>query len=404
MSEHSDYYSPSGAKTWLNCAGSAILNHGKRDSGNKYSTRGTMLHDFAERNAFDVPFDDIDYSGLNPDDARAVKTAIIQAINLQGWMGDVNDVEIHLELQVKAPDVPDCFGTIDIFIFNRAEKHLLIADYKFGSMYVEVKMNPQLLIYALGGCEYLESRHSGSGWEGIENITLAIIQPAVDDEKPMTFSLSKTELEAWEEEVFLPAVDDIEGLKRSFSQGEVIPLKVFNPGPDQCQWCRSKKDGTCPALQAEVDQAVEEMKLPAIPEVDSTDWVEVMNRVELVKQWAKAREEQMMELVTSGQAPQGFKAVRGRMGNRAWGDEEAADRWLKSQGLKEKERNVFKLKSPPQIEKLLTDLTPQKKANFEKLITRSEGKLSWAYEDDRREAVEVVDVNVAMADDDIDAL
>jgi hypothetical protein len=157
-------------------------------------------------------------------------------------------------------------------------------------------------------------------------------------------------------------------------------------------------------LQAEVDQAVDEMKLPAIPEVDSTDWVEVMNRVQLVKQWAKAREEQMMELVTSGQAPQGFKAVRGRMGNRAWGDEEAADRWLKSQGLKEKERNVFKLKSPPQIEKLLTNLTPQKKANFEKLITRSEVKLSWAYEDDRREAVEVVDVNVAMADDDIDAL
>jgi hypothetical protein len=98
-------------------------------------------------------------------------------------------------------------------------------------------------------------------------------------------------------------------------------------------------------------------------------------------------------LLTGEQVP-GFKLVRGRS-NRRWKDESAADRWLTSQGLKEKERYDFKLKGPAKIEKIV-DLTPIKLKNFQGLIEKPEGALTFAREEDKRPAVVI---NTAEVDD-----
>ncbi len=74
-----------------------------------------------------------------------------------------------------------------------------------------------------------------------------------------------------------------------------------------------------------------------------------------------------------------FKLVRGRS-SRAWTDEEAADKFLTNQKLKDKERHTYKLLTPPQAEKVLKEKLKKTVTlnRFNSLVKKSEGKITYA--------------------------
>ena len=165
---HSKLYSPSASHTWLTCTASARLNAEKIRLSNPDADRGTRLHDFCYKE-FDNDWDLIDFDSLG-DDAEDARTAILAAWELQGMIDDPADIQ--KEIEVKVLEAEDCFGTADLVMYNSVEKHLLVADYKFGYNEVSAENNPQLLIYALGARRLYAQT-------GINSITLAIIQPKV---------------------------------------------------------------------------------------------------------------------------------------------------------------------------------------------------------------------------------
>jgi hypothetical protein len=359
---HSKLYSPSASHTWLACTASARLNAEKIRLSNPDADRGTRLHDFCYKE-FDNDWDLIDFDSLG-DDAEDARTAILAAWELQGMIDDPADIQ--KEIEVKVLEAEDCFGTADLVMYNSVEKHLLVADYKFGYNEVSAENNPQLLIYALGARRLYAQT-------GINSITLAIIQPKVN-KKPALFTLSNADLNAWRDGVFFPAY-------RTIRDGK----GVFCPGEKQCRWCPSRSD--CPKLQGEIT----DMLNADAPEKELS-WPERIRLAKLARLWADSQEESLLANLQAGVPCSGFKLVRGRS-NRKWADEDEAAKWLAARGLKEKERYNFTVIGIPAAEKIVggMNLTTKLQNSFNRLIVKPEGKLTYAPETDKREAVHVGD-------------
>jgi hypothetical protein len=88
-----------------------------------------------------------------------------------------------------------------------------------------------------------------------------------------------------------------------------------------------------------------------------------------------------------------YKLVEGRMGNREFEDEEAAEAEMKAMRLKVDEMYTKKLISAPQAEKLLKESNPRKWAKLQKMIVQRQGKPSVAPASDKRPAL-----NLAIAE------
>jgi hypothetical protein len=117
-------------------------------------------------------------------------------------------------------------------------------------------------------------------------------------------------------------------------------------------------------------------------------------RMYTAKKWIESFlddvEEYLSGRAEQGNAAPGTKLVLGREGNRKWGNDEAADTFLKGQGLSADERYEKKLISPTEAEKLLKDklkATKRTATRFEELVTRAPAKNVLALSDDKREAV-----------------
>jgi len=361
--KHSELFSPSASHTWIPCTASARLNAGKERKSNPDADRGTMLHDFCFQN-FDEEWDLNDFDSLG-NDAKDAQSALKQAWELQLMIDD--PANTRKETEVKVYEAEECFGTADLIMYSTRDKHLLVADYKFGYNPVTAEMNPQLLIYALGARRLFAAT-------GIDQITLAIIQPQRSD-TPSLFTISQEGLNQWMTQVFYPAYHAI---KRNETK--------FEPGESQCKWCPSKND--CPALMNEVVDLLN----ADTPPTEGMPWTERMRLAKLATLWAAAQEEALMDALQAGIPCPGFKLVRGRS-NRRWKDEEEAAKWLAARGLKEKERYDFKVIGIPKAEEIVKgmDLSTKLKNSFERLIIKPEGKLTFAPESDKREAVSVSD-------------
>jgi len=361
--KHSELFSPSAAHTWLNCTASARLNAGKERISNPDADRGTMLHDFCFKN-FDNDWDLIDFDSLGPD-ADDAKSALNQAWELQLMIDDPQNT--LRETEVKVHEAEDCFGTADLIMYSTRDKHLLVADYKFGYGEVDAEMNPQLLIYALGARRLFAKT-------GIDTITLAAIQPK-RSKVPTLFSMRQEEINAWMTDTFFPAYHAI--LRNE---------TAFRPGEKQCRWCTSRHD--CPALLGEITELLNS----DTPATEGLTWTEKIRLAKMARLWADAQEEALMANLQAGVPCPGFKLVRGRS-NRKWSDEDEAAKWLAARGLKEKERYTFKVIGIPEAEKIVggMDLSTKLKNSFNRLIVKPEGKLTYAPESDKREAVSVSD-------------
>jgi hypothetical protein len=353
---HSKLFSPSASSRWLTCWASATLNADKERKSNPDADRGTVLHEWMQKN---LKAESPDYSSLPAADHADAKVALEAA---KTALEDFNDA-LWLEKEVKVVGLPEVFGTVDLIAYDELEEQLLILDYKFGYGEVDVDMNPQLLIYARGAITTLSLK--------VKTITLCVIQPQ-RSKRPDFFTLSFSELEAW-------ATQELEPAYRAIKDGAMS----FHVDDTACKWCPSKLE--CPARNNEVKALFEE-----IPERAEESIFDKLEMVARLRDWCNAVEAEAEDRLKAGETDSRWKLVRGKS-NRRWRDEEAAERWLAARGLKEKERYKWTVIGIPAAEELLAGkLTSTKLKNaFANLIEKPEGKLTYAKAGDKRAAVVV---------------
>ncbi|MEI6283122.1 MAG: DUF2800 domain-containing protein, partial [Alphaproteobacteria bacterium] len=274
----------------------------------------------------------------------------------------------------KTIDVPDSYGTSDAVILKGDE--IIVIDFKYGmGVKVDAEKNEQAQLYALGVLEDYD--YLDSGWK---MVTMVICQPRVNHVAEWVIPVEQ--LRDFGEDARLAAV---EALWR-----ENPPL---NPGEKQCRWCKAK--ATCPALRDEVLETVAQggtfddlNKARTTPDTDPMYLSKALDKVGLVEDWCKAIRAEAERRLFAGDDVPGYKLVEGRLGNRKWTSEEAAEEAFKRFRMKKEEMYEFSLISPTQAEKLLSS-NPTRWDRLSKLITRAPGKPSVAPATDKRPAIEV---------------
>lgn len=167
----------------------------------------------------------------------------------------------------------------------------------------------------------------------------------------------------------------------------------FNEAPPEADenghWPSShftvKKPSIRPALEAATERLT----------TDSDERLAtLMDAADMLEGFAKAVRAEVERRLLAGKFTDArYKLVEGRMGNREFEDEEAAEAEMKSMRLKVDEMYTKKLISAPQAEKLLKESNPRKWAKLQKMIVQRQGKPSVAPASDKRPAL-----NLAIAE------
>ena len=264
--------------------------------------------------------------------------------------------------------IPDMFGTADVVVYDEVNRHIKIADLKYGQgVAVVAEENTQLMLYAIGAVY-------NCAWP-VDTIELLIYQPRVFDGLGAVrrWEISRADLRRFEKRVR-------ESLSRQ-SAG------VLTPGDKQCRWCPAAP--VCPALKTHVLSKAAAEFAPFVckkaSEMDLDDLVDSMQHIDLIKFWCNAVEAKAQELLEHGHKLPGFKLVRGRS-IRRWTDEEEAQDTMEAMGIPRGNLFTEKFVSPTQAELVMTK--EQYKEIAEDLVYKPEGKLTIAKASDPRPSID----------------
>lgn len=366
-------------------------------SGNEASRTGTRAHDMAAA----VLLGEKQISDL-PAEFRPHVKAYVDYCEALVPEGERPFIESKVTLFYSERD--DDTGTCDFAVVT--SDHVHIADLKYGAgVLVDAIDNEQLAIYALS---FIRANDDLYEFHPATKVTMAIVQPRHregDEVKEWTVSLSELE-------------DFCRPIQEKAEQIRAGTNLEFYPSKDTCRWCDAKT--FCEArrnalteafdtptrsgldfLSVMPDLTKEETALPVVERIAKRSDGETWSDEKLIQIWMnrgniKALMDDFDELVNArGLGGDTFndtiKIVMGREGNRAWKDEDAAETFLKGQGLKQDERGDFKLKGPAKIEALLKEklkAVPRTKTRFEQLITRSAASPVAAPVSDKRPAIQ----------------
>ena len=413
------YWSASKFESIMLCPGKIVLEDGAPDNTNAYAAEGTAAHQVLtwalqdERpaaayigrqihlNAAGKPCepDVAAYTYAVDDDmAEHVQVCIDYVADLRGDDGVVfADIRVNYSSYLDVAE-DTAWGTADVIIARRAE--LIVLDFKYGRGHeVDAERNPQMSLYGLGALQAYQGLAAD-----FERVRMAISQPRIK-RAPSEWDCSVEELEAWGRSRARSAVMTCIAAK-STVRAEVWEETFLRPSEKACKFCKAK--ATCPALRAEVGQAViTEGYAPATPdefadlepmlprENFSAEWLAAcLSKVDLIEDWCKSVRAETERRLLAGQAVPGFKLVQGKKGNRAWSNAADTEALLKAMRLKEAEMYDFKLISPTTAEKLAKAGTigPRQWPKVQALISQSEGKPHVAPESDSRPALVVTPV------------
>lgn len=437
MTKHAKLMPPSSSARRIVCPGSYPLEAALPDTSSEASDDGTAMHEVASwcLTLEDRP-DAAAFTGrlinvAGPGEKRMVEFAEDMAGLVQPYVDDIRrraaapGAELYVEERVSFSrylGVDDAYGTLDARIVLPEQRELQVHDFKSGFHFVDVKRNPQLMLYALGAYDLAALVHE------IDTITLFIHQPRLHDE-PSSWSCTVTELMAFAEEAkraahaCKAAMHCVEG---SGTDNARFAEEYLRPGDEQCRFCKAKP--TCPALRSQVATAVAcaddfevldpvadpattqasvQAAVSALPVLDGAMLGRLMGVTDLVELWSKAVRAEVERRLLAGQGVDGFKLVQGKKGPRKWTDPAAAEEMLKTFRLKVEDMYELKVISPTKAEKLAPAFDKDGKAKPPKegapapligprqwpklvaLITQSPGSPSVAPAADPRPALEM---------------
>lgn len=275
-------FSPSNSKRWLNCTMSMILADKPQEEQSTFAARGTLLHDVAEKILLNEEYS---MEGVLQED---IDSTVIPYVE---YVRNLDVTKSFIELRVKILD--ECFGTADFVGYNEETKTLHVADLKAGQgVYVRVKNNTQIQIYAIGALKLLKQK----GFE-VEKVVVHICQPGMGN-------ISSEEVEL---STLKSLLDDIKKSIKAVNNSE----GVYAPSEEACMWCQHKT--TCPKLNEIVGKV-------ALDDFEGVELSEKYKLIPVLKQFIKAVEAESMATLNQGKSLPGYKLVQGK-GNRKWGDE-----------------------------------------------------------------------------------
>ncbi len=303
--------SASGAKRWLNCTPSALLEERYPQAQSKFAEEGTRAHEIAEVSI--KAFLDGKKEPKWKDDDKRIREELenyIEAIEelVNKLRKERSAISVLLEARLDFSGyVPGGFGTGDVLIV--ADKTLHVIDLKFGKgVKVDATDNPQLRLYGLGAFTMLDDLFD------IDRVVTMIMQPRLDHVSEEDMSI--VELLNWGESIKPIA-------KKAFDGGG-----EQTPG-DHCQFCRAA--GECRAL-ADLSLSLLEIEDPDVLSLQEIG--EVLNKVDVVATWVKTFKEHALRLVMCGDKIPGYKLVEGKS-NRKYGDEGLVISALKNAGYED---------------------------------------------------------------------
>jgi hypothetical protein len=369
MGDYHAKYSPSGAHRWVPCPASMTYPPDP-DDYNEYSDEGTCAHAVAAA-AYKAGKPVSEWVGqlIEVGEFRTYTFRDDMVAPLQLYVDFIASRTTSYEAVWLEDDVPidmltgeeGATGQCDHAGLTTDGTELHVTDLKFGHRRVYAKDNLQLLMYAAG---VYFGRLTEPRRKKLQRIVLRIHQPRVDKDPDEwvvdPVMMQQTMLTCQQ------AVERCEG-----------PEPEYNPGPDQCRYCPGK--GQCTAQAIAVSAAVGE----PLPDADGATLGKLGRLLPMVEDWVKAVRARLETALLGGKVVPGWKLVQGKAGNRQWTDEAAAEAALKKLRLRKEVMFKMKLITPPEAEKRLDD---KQFAKLKDLITRPEGGLSVAPEEDPRPA------------------
>ena len=364
--------SASASSKWLNCTNSLLLEEEFDEKESPYAEEGTLAHALAE-----IKVKKYFVEGIGPKtykkEVDKLKESEYWDNEMENYTTDYLDYLKQLSLGFKSnPYVAiekkvsydkyakEGFGTCDCLMIEGNNLH--ICDLKYGKgVPVSAEKNSQLMLYALGA--YTEY----SFLYRIDNITLHIIQPRLDNYSRYEFSV--TDLLAFGEVV------------KEKSQIALSGNGEFKTGP-HCKFCKAKSK--CRARSEENIKLAGFTKM--MPPLSTDDEVgDYLAMAQDIVNWVKDLEEYALNQCLAGNTIKGWKVVEGRSVRKVV-DEIGLINKLKENGFDE--ALIYKPKQLETITNLEKLVGKKPFAELSKdFIEKPKGKPTLVRESDKRETI-----------------
>lgn len=291
--------SASGAKKWIACPGSVVLEAQFPDDSSTYAEAGTTAHSLGEakiklatkaytKAKYHKAIKDLEITEEMEEYTDGYRDFVLERFNAA--KAQTPDAQLLLEQRLDFSGwVPGGFGTGDCVIV--ASGYLEVIDLKYGQgVLVSVTDNPQLRLYALGALEAWDYLY------GINGITMTIYQPRMDNISTETISLD--DLIYWGESV-------------------VEAAELADSGTDECHAgshcddCFCKARPVCRAYAESCSQlAALDFKRPSLlSEEEVSEVLELSGRL---TKWAKMVKDYALEQAKAGVKYPGYRLVDGK--------------------------------------------------------------------------------------------
>lgn len=308
MAEHAKL-SASGAKKWMNCPGSVLLEATEPNRGSAYTAEGTTAHSLGElkirlalkeitKVKYHKAIKELDVTKDMDEYTDGYRDFVIE--RLHKALERDKQAELLLEQRLDFSKwVPGGFGTGDAVIVSNDT--LEIIDLKYGKgVKVEAENNPQLMLYGLGAVEEHTYIYE------FENIQMTIYQPRIDNINICEIGVD--ELFSWGDAIKVAAE------KANSGSDECIPGKHCDDG-----FCRAR--AKCRAYNEEkIKLAKSDFNLPAT--LSNEEIAEILELAPELKNWVTMVEAYALDKALQGEDFPGFKLVEGRS-NRKYTDNES---------------------------------------------------------------------------------
>ena len=371
MPEQHALLSASGAHRWLSCTPSARLETQFPDKGSDFAAEGTLAHSIAELKVrkylgtitaqkYRAEFKKLSENEKYSPEMNTYTDNYLEFIKDKASAFEAKPFIVPEQRLDFSNIVPEGFGTGDCVMIGGGK--LIIIDFKYGQgVKVEAKMNPQMMLYAVGAINVFSMLYD------IQTIEMCIFQPRIDNID--TYEVSRDFLNVW--------ADGIRPIAEKAYKGE----GEYNAG-DWCRFCRAKN--LCRARAAFSEEPYEKSGGTA-PELLSREEIgDILKRTGAIKKWIADLEEYALSELLAGNEVPGWKAVEGRS-IRQFTDTDAAFKNLIAGGYDEAllyERKPITLTA---VEKLLGKKDFE--AQLSDFIIKPPGKPTLAPESDKRSAI-----------------
>lgn len=382
---------PSQADRYLNCPGSVEASRGAPNEETTYAAEGTVAHYLSEimrKRLIEHGVTDISETlgQIYQTGSLKVKVDDEMVASVRDYVNVCVKVpgKAFIEARVKLdPYAPGAFGTLDD---GRVSKNqIVLTEFKHGmGVKVEAKMNPQLLLQALGLWEGLKQTPAPLNYESPSNVKviLRVSQPRLDHFDEWVTDMGT--ILYWAANTYRPTVIAIENgsAKGKFKAG------------DWCHFCRIRF--SC-AERAKLTQLVPEQEFDdafvSPVALTQAQTMAILPKLHSLEAWIKSFKIHVRQEAAAGRLP-GYKVVEGKAARTFKVSEEEVVATLELEGYtRDQLYTQPELKSAPQIMEIVgknNEIVPL-------IIQKGRGKPTLVPVSDKRPAI--VDQLISEFDD-----